>query len=587
MTALVTPPPGGPPERVGRYEILAHIGSGGMATVYLARAEVMPGLYRDVALKMMRPQFSSGSDEAASVLLDEARLTASIRHSNVVMVHEAVEDPLGVYMVMDYVAGDSLTGLIRNAMNRGERVPEPVAARILCDALAGLHAAHELCDAVGRPMNVVHRDYSPSNILVGVDGSTRLTDFGIAKAESRISATASGVVKGKLGYMAPEQLLARKLDRRCDIWAAGVVAWECLAGERLFGQLDHGPALLRMVQEEPPRLRTVRPDLPQSLDDAIASALTTDPARRCPTAAELRRRMLEAWREVGPVAEPSEVGEYVTALMGAKMRERKEAVARVLKRREERASDPRTATPLPGSAPSSPRASLASAPSSGTLEAFPATPRASSSGTLDTANTAVLAPITEATTRAFTRGARRPTRAIIIGAGTLGAAAIVVLAALRAAPRPDPVSASAPPVTAPSPSSSPSPSPSPSVAALASPPAPATSAASASLPTPAHDAAVLVRANADLTSLKVGDRVLLLPEPARQAEVRLAPSEQASAIHVEAVSREGRRASATIAPGSAEVTLVFASAPRPPSSTRSSGASSDAPPALAPSPFGN
>src|SRR5262249_42264402 len=157
----------------------------------------------------------------------------------------------GVYMVMDYVEGDTLAGLIRGARAAHERLPLSVAGRILCDALSGLSATHELCDASGRPINVVHRDFSPSNILVGLDGGTRLSDFGVAKVEGRAGVTSTGVIKGKIGYMAPEQVLGRKLDRRCDVWAAGVVAWECLAGRRLYQDEDQVAALFRIAQEEP------------------------------------------------------------------------------------------------------------------------------------------------------------------------------------------------------------------------------------------------------------------------------------------------------------------------------------------------
>jgi eukaryotic-like serine/threonine-protein kinase len=303
------------PRRVGRYEPVIALGAGGMATVYLARAPLAHGVSRLVALKLVHPHLR-GSEEAASTLIEEAKLAARIRHPNVVPVHEVGEDAAGIFLVMDYVEGATLAALLRAVERRGEPLPLPIAGRIVIDALAGLHAAHELKSAEGAPLELVHRDFSPVNVLVGADGVTRLTDFGIAKAASRHGATSTGVVKGKVGYLSPEQALGKPLDRRSDVWAAGVVIWELLAGRRLYAAGDEQVAtMLRIVSETPPRLQAIRPELPDVVDQAVAMALTLDVNRRWPSARELADALALGWRSHGGPAEQEEVGAYVRSVM--------------------------------------------------------------------------------------------------------------------------------------------------------------------------------------------------------------------------------------------------------------------------------
>ncbi len=315
------------PERIGRYELLLPIGNGGMATVYLARQEMLGGVHRDVAIKLMHAHLR-GDPDWATHLLAEATLAARIRHPNVVQVVEVGDDREGMFIALEYVQGDTLAGLLRMARQRGEQVPLPIAGRILLDSLAGLHAAHELKDDDGQPLQLVHRDYSPQNILVGTDGMARLTDFGIAKARGG-ERTATGILKGKIAYMSPEQALGDPLDRRADVWAAGVVAWEVLAGKRLFGKQDDVRGLLKLLNETPPRLTDARPDIPQQLDDVIANALSKDLDRRTPTAAQLAKQLREAWQTIGGVAEMNDVAAYVTELTSSRLEQRTEQVTRV------------------------------------------------------------------------------------------------------------------------------------------------------------------------------------------------------------------------------------------------------------------
>jgi serine/threonine-protein kinase len=320
-----------------------------MAAVYLARARAMGGFERDVAVKMTHPHL--GEDpELVTSLLQEARIAARIRHPNVVPVLDVGEHESSAYLVMDYVEGEVLSAIARRERTAKGKIPLPIALRILCDALAGLHAAHELRDDQGRLLEVVHRDFSPQNILVGLDGAARLTDFGIARVASLSSSTRSGFIKGKLGYLAPEQIRSpRTVDRRVDVWAAGVVAWELVTGQLLHPREEEAAMLLRIVSEEPGRARAASPEVPPALDDAIADALKMDPAQRIGSAEELRRRILEAG---SPIADPSEVAVYVASHAGTKLRDRKQQADAVLARSAQPVEsldvevEPRTATEL-------------------------------------------------------------------------------------------------------------------------------------------------------------------------------------------------------------------------------------------------
>jgi serine/threonine-protein kinase len=315
------------PERVGRYELLLPIGQGGMAKVYLARVTGVGGFERMVALKLVHDHLRA-EPELSRQLIEEAKLAANLRHANVVQVLDAGEDDGGVFLVMDYVEGAALSELTRDP---DEPLPVPIAIRILVDALAGLHAAHELRDEAGASLGLVHRDFSPQNILVGIDGIARLADFGIAKATSRVGATRTGLVKGKVGYMAPEQARGHGIDRRTDVWAAGVIAWELVAGQRMYAPGDEMATMFRIVTEEPPRLRDVKEDVSGAVDACVSKALQRERDERWPTAEALRHGLLAAFE--GSIAETSEVARYVARTAKPTLDERTAAVARVLEAR--------------------------------------------------------------------------------------------------------------------------------------------------------------------------------------------------------------------------------------------------------------
>lgn len=315
------------PERVGKYELLLPLGTGGTATVYLARTRGVAGFEREVALKLVHAHLRA-DEESRLHLLEEARLAARIRHPNVVSVTEVDSDSCGVFLVMDYVEGETLSSLVRLLRDRNERLPPPLIARIMNDALSGLQAAHELRDKSGAFAGLVHRDFSPQNILIGIEGVARLADFGVAKAASRTVRTKTGLVKGKVAYMSPEQARGHKVDRRCDVWAAGVVIWELITGRKLYDHEDDVATLLSVVTGQPPRLSSVMRDVPRALDDAVASALTSDVAKRCPSAEALRRSLEKAWADCGGMATPAELAAFLRELVGDRLDERRARAAR-------------------------------------------------------------------------------------------------------------------------------------------------------------------------------------------------------------------------------------------------------------------
>lgn len=315
------------PERVGKYELLLPLGTGGTATVYLARTRGVAGFEREVALKLVHAHLR-GDEESRLHLLEEARLAARIRHPNVVPVTEVDADACGVFLVMDYVEGEALSGLVRLLREKNHRLPPRLIARIMNDALAGLHAAHDLRDSQGQLVGLVHRDFSPQNILIGIEGVTRLADFGVAKAASRTVRTKTGLVKGKVAYMSPEQARGHKVDRRCDVWAAGVVVWELVTGRKLYDHEDDVATLLSVVTEEPPRLGSVLQGVPKALDEAVAYALTSDVNNRCPSAEAFRCMLESAWDECGGMATTAELGAFVRQTVGHKLAERRALAAR-------------------------------------------------------------------------------------------------------------------------------------------------------------------------------------------------------------------------------------------------------------------
>lgn len=339
---------------IGRYELLGKIAAGGMATVYLGRARGARGFERVVAVKKLHPTLEANA-EIVSMFFAEARVAARIRHPNVVPTLD-VDDRDGLCLVMEYVEGDQLLSLLRAAAESETRIPPEVALRIGIDALNGLHAAHELTNDEGKSLRIVHRDVSPHNILVGIDGITKLTDFGIAKVDDTVTGAKPTELKGKLAYMAPEQARRERIDRRADVFSVGIVIWEMFATRRLFLGKTSSETLAALLVAPIPNL-TIEAGVPEALAKVIAQALERDPAKRWQNAADFADALeREAANSYG-VASARRVAEYVTAVSGAKLAQERTRLRQAVK-----AGGPSIA-PAPAAAdvPDAPDATAASA----------------------------------------------------------------------------------------------------------------------------------------------------------------------------------------------------------------------------------
>src|SRR6478735_2312406 len=317
--------------KLGNFELLLRVGRGGMATVWVAREHAHAGKDdRLVAVKVMLAELAD-ENEFIKMFLDEVRLVRSIRHPNVVDVYDVGEHDGMMWMAMEWVEGESLHTVIAEAGKR-RAIPPELAVRIIADAAAGLHAAHELRDVEGSPRGVVHRDISPHNILIGTNGSVKLVDFGVAKAVGRISeATRAGQLKGKFGYMSPEQALGKGVDRRSDIFSLGIVLFELTTSRRLF-RGEHDIETLRLFTSGAiPKPSLIDPKYPLELERIVLKALERNVSERYQTAAEFEHDLhayLKAERLIVP---RSGVAGILKRVMGERIEQRRRAVRGSLK----------------------------------------------------------------------------------------------------------------------------------------------------------------------------------------------------------------------------------------------------------------
>lgn len=276
-----------------RYELVGELARGGMATVYLARMRRPMGFSRLVAIKCMHPRFAK-DPSFVSMFIDEARLTARLRHPNIVPTLDIVADEGQLLLVMEYIDGASLALLLHEVGSAGRRVPMPIACAMVHDLLLGLHEAHQAEDDDGVPLAIVHRDVSPQNVLVGLDGLVRLMDFGVAKAKSNTHTMNDDEITGKIPYMPPEQLFGEAIDHKVDVYAAGVTLWETLVGERLFDGPSETALVGRITEGEiaPPSSR-VR-GLPAELDAVVAKALSREAGGRFDSALAMAEALAAA-----------------------------------------------------------------------------------------------------------------------------------------------------------------------------------------------------------------------------------------------------------------------------------------------------
>jgi serine/threonine protein kinase len=315
----------GPSARIGRYALFEQFAAGGMATVHFGRLDGAGGFSRVVAIKRLLPHLLQNR-EFTDMLLNEARLAARVRHPNVVATLDVVASKGDVLLVLDYVEGEALSTLCRaQAKEKKDFVPIPIAVGIMQDTLHGLRAIHEAVDEKGRPLDLVHRDISPPNVLVGVDGVARVLDFGIAKALQQLDESVAGRRMGKMGYMSPEQIRGERLTQRSDVFSAGIVLWELLAMRRLFPADQPEERVQSILRGDYQRPSALRKDLPPELDGVVMRALELSPDARYQTIAEFS----EALEAVARAATRREIGDWVSELARDALGERTRMVARL------------------------------------------------------------------------------------------------------------------------------------------------------------------------------------------------------------------------------------------------------------------
>ncbi|HEX5060456.1 MAG TPA: serine/threonine-protein kinase [Kofleriaceae bacterium] len=348
--------------------MLKPLAKGGMAEVLLARAIGLAGFARHVVIKRIRVEH--GSDEKSmAMFLDEARLVAALHHGNIVQVHDVGEEDGKYFFVMEYVHGRDVRELLRHVKDKKEQIPLEHVITIVSAAAAGLHYAHEQRGPDRQPLGIVHRDISPGNILIGFDGGVKVVDFGIAKTHVRAHDTQGGELKGKLGYMSPEQCRAQPLDRRTDVFLLGIVLYELCTVRRLFKADTRYETMSLIVDGNVPPPSRFRKDLPDDLEKIIMRALANNPAERYQTADELRQTLDRFARVAGLTASPGRLSDYMKEQFGdvlepwlvdeavpppsAEVLERIRASAQLIP--VSRASQPTfDATPLPPPAPEPP-----------------------------------------------------------------------------------------------------------------------------------------------------------------------------------------------------------------------------------------
>jgi serine/threonine-protein kinase len=298
-----------------RYRVLKRLASGGMAEVFVAESAGIEGFKKQVAIKRVLPALSR-KEQFIAMFLDEARLSAHLSHSNVVSVFDIGVGDGTYFIVMEYVEGADL----KNVMDHRKKIEQPVpveeAVFVATKICQGLAYAHELTTADGRPLNIVHRDITPANVLITKYGEIKIVDFGLAKASSQLAESDQGVIKGKFGYLAPETVLELGVDHRVDVFAVGIILWEMLAGQRLFlGKTDYA-TVQAVARAEIPPLSEINPAVPQELDWILAQGLARDRDARYPTARDFGRDLTRFLYRFGRPVSEYEVAELVRATMG-------------------------------------------------------------------------------------------------------------------------------------------------------------------------------------------------------------------------------------------------------------------------------
>lgn len=298
-------------ERFGKYILLEKIQTGGMAEIYLARRPGANGVSKFIAIKRILPQFSE-QQEFKDMFKEEAKIAVNLQHSNIVSIHEFGEENAQLYIAMDYVEGRNLRQFL-SKLNKNEKIlTTEQIIYIVKEVALGLDHAHRCIDThTGKPLNIIHRDMSPQNIMINFEGEVKIVDFGIAKAESQADMTRAGTLKGKFGYMSPEQAEGLAVDQKTDIFALGIILWELLAGVRLFEGKNELNILRKVKECQIPSLRKIKPNIPIELENIVGKALAKDKNFRHQSAAAFHRELSRFLNRHFPDFSPQDFAHFI------------------------------------------------------------------------------------------------------------------------------------------------------------------------------------------------------------------------------------------------------------------------------------
>jgi serine/threonine protein kinase len=300
-----------------------------MAEIHLASHAGPGGFEKLVVVKLLMPEMAR-DERFVAMFLDEARIAVRFSHQNVVQTIDAGSDQGRHFIVMEFLPGESLATTLEECRQRDIRLPPELASGIIAQAAGGLHHIHTSLNAAGRPLGVIHRDVSPDNVFVLEGGVVKIVDFGIAKAPIRTTETRTGVVKGKLGYMSPEQVRGSSLDARSDVFSLGIVLWECLAGARLFARESDLMTIRAISEEDAPSPATRNPDAPEALCRIALRALARNRAHRFASAEELRAALVDYIRSSHAEADTIAIGRFMQGLFESRFRTKSEMIDRTL-----------------------------------------------------------------------------------------------------------------------------------------------------------------------------------------------------------------------------------------------------------------
>ncbi|MDX9721305.1 MAG: serine/threonine-protein kinase [Myxococcota bacterium] len=298
------------PQSFGPYQLVKHIASGGMAEIYLAKTAGIAGFEKLLAVKMIRENLVD-DEEFVDMLVAEAKIAVLLNHPNIVQVFDLGLVNERYYIAMEYVDGQDLHNLLVKTAELDDYIPFPIAAYIIKEACAGLYYAHQRNDSAGQPLNIVHRDISPQNILLGFDGEVKLADFGIAKANVARNETQVGIIKGKFCYMSPEQAWGDRLDARSDVFSLGVVLYEMLTGRMIYEEQDQIRLLELVRRTEIPPPSHIRPEIPSALEAIVMQALERDRQLRFQTAADFQRELAHYLANHAPTLCAADISDYL------------------------------------------------------------------------------------------------------------------------------------------------------------------------------------------------------------------------------------------------------------------------------------